>query len=67
MMRRRVLAVLCLLLAGCSSQQVYDSSQGWRQNECNKLLDPDKQRACLEQADKSYDEYQRQKKAAEGK
>jgi hypothetical protein len=62
-----IMALAAVLLTACSSQQVYDSSQGWRQNECNKLLDPDKQRACLEQADKSYRDYQQQKKEAEGR
>lgn len=59
-----VMVLAAVLLASCSSRQVYDSAQGWRQNECNKIVDPDKQRACLEEADKSYDAYKKEKDAA---
>ena len=56
-------AALLFLLGACSSQQIYDSSQGWRQNECNKMVDADKQRQCLEQANKPYDSYERERQA----
>ena len=62
---RGVMALAVLLgLAACSGEQVYNSAQGWRENECNKLLDPARQQACLEQARKPYDDYRKEKDAA---
>lgn len=62
----RVFTGLCLglLLAGCSGRQIYDSGQGLRQSECNKLLDAQKQQQCLEEANKPYETYDKERKGA---
>lgn len=53
------------LLTACSSQGVYDSAQGFRQSECNKQVDAQKQQQCLETANKPYDAYDSERKAAQ--
>lgn len=55
------LALLALTAgAGCSSQQVYDSAAGWRQQECSKIIDPDQRQQCFEAADMPHSEYEKQ-------
>lgn len=53
---------LSLLLAACSGRQIYDSGQGLRQSECNKQVDAQKQQQCLDEANKSYETYDRERK-----
>ncbi len=52
--------VACTFLCGCSNQQVYDSAAGWRQAECNKLLDEAARTRCLATANQDYDAYRKQ-------
>lgn len=52
---------LCLIVAGCSGRQVYDAGLGWRQNECNRMVDAAERARCLETANKDYDGYSREK------
>jgi hypothetical protein len=49
------------LFGGCTSRQVYDAGTGWRQNECNRRLDPGERARCLETANKDYDAYRKEK------
>ena len=56
----RVILVVSCLLAACSSRQLYDSAQGWQRNECNRLLDLQDRRRCMESTATSYDDYKRQ-------
>jgi hypothetical protein len=51
---------LCLIVAGCTGRQVYDAGTGWRQNECNKILDPGERARCMETANKDYDAYRKE-------
>ena len=53
-------AVFCLLLlasAGCTSEQLYNNAQGWREAECNKILDTPRRERCMKEAGRSYQEY----------
>lgn len=51
-------AIAVLLLTGCTSREIYDASQGWRRNECNKIAEQEKRDRCLkEEAGRSYDDY----------
>lgn len=64
--KRRTLALGAALLvgavlAGCSGRQVYDAGLGWRQNECNRMVDAAERARCLEKANKDYDGYSREK------
>ncbi len=45
------------LAAGCTSEQIYNSAQGWRRNECYKLVDLAQRERCLKEADRPYDAY----------
>lgn len=54
--------LVSLLLAACSSQQVYQSSQGLRQSECDRFMDVSKREACLQEAGKSWSEYNKDRK-----
>jgi len=56
----RLVAVVAFLLAGCSSQQLYDSAAGWRENECNKILETPRRERCLKEARQSHEEYRKQ-------
>jgi hypothetical protein len=60
----RAILVACCLLAACTSRQLYDSAQGWQRNECNRLVDLQDRKRCLESSATSYDEYKRQTEPA---
>ena len=55
------LATLLLALtlaAGCTSKEIYNVSQGWRQNECNKIGDTERRERCLkEEANRPFEAY----------
>lgn len=60
----RLRFILCLMLfaslaSGCTSRQVYDSAAGWRQSECNKIIENDARAKCMETANKDYDRYRK--------
>lgn len=46
-----------LMMSACSSEQVYNTGQAWRRNECFKLQDSEARARCLKQADQPYDAY----------
>jgi hypothetical protein len=54
------LALLFALLGGCSPKQLYDSAAGWREAECNKLLDTPRRERCMKEAQQPYEEYKKQ-------
>ena len=61
-MRRPRWALAALLLAvaaagGCTSEQIYNSAQGWRRNECYKLADLEQRDRCLAEANRPFDAY----------
>ncbi|MFN9772800.1 MAG: hypothetical protein ACK54X_09270 [Burkholderiales bacterium] len=53
-----------LLLAGCTSREVYQASQGWRRSTCDGMVEPERRAACLERADRDYDAYRREREPA---
>jgi len=63
--RRRVrgaaawLLGLLTLVAGCSGAEVYRSGEAGRVLACENLLDDRERASCLEQARRSYEEYER--------
>lgn len=66
-MKRLLFLILgALLLAGCSNRMVYQTLQGWQQQECRKIADAAERRRCLDSTAGSYDDYQRQREAAKG-
>jgi hypothetical protein len=64
-------AILALLLsatslAACSSRTVYQTVQGWQQQECRKLPDAAERQRCLGSTAASYDDYRRAREAVLG-
>ena len=59
---KTVIAMLIALplLGACTSRQVYDAGVGWRQNECNQMMEPAERARCMETANKDYDSYRRE-------
>ena len=55
-MKASFYAATILLLAGCSSQQVYDSTQSLRVQDCEKLSISERD-ACLVNARTPYSEH----------
>lgn len=62
----RTLIACCALLAlsGCSGRQLYDGASGWRENECNRIVDVAERERCLETARLDYERYRRERDAA---
>jgi hypothetical protein len=58
--------VALMALPGCSSRAVYQTMQGWQQQECRKLPDAAERQRCLGSTAASYDDYRRAREAAQG-
>jgi hypothetical protein len=58
-MKPALIAFLLLAAAGCTSEQLYNSAQGWREAECNKILDTPRRERCMKEAARSHDSYQK--------
>ena len=52
-----LLLLAASLAGGCTSEQVYNSAQGWRRNECYKIGDLAQRERCLTEANRPYDAY----------
>jgi hypothetical protein len=61
-MKTALLAASMLLACACSSQQLYDSAAGWRENECMQILDTPRRERCLKEARAAQDEYDKQRR-----
>jgi len=59
-----VVGALAAGLAACSSQQLYSAGQAWQRTECHKLNDAQDRNRCLASSATSYEQYQRESKAA---
>jgi len=53
-----------VLLAGCSSQQLYSVGQGWQKQECQKLADMAERQRCEKSSALSYERYKAEAEAA---
>ena len=60
------LVLLSASLAACSSRAVYQTVQGWQQQESRKLPDAAERQRCLGSTAASYDDYRRAREAAQG-
>ena len=66
---RSLLAVglaLATTLSACSTRAVYQTVQGWQQQECRKLPDAAERQRCLDSTAASFDDYRRQRTSAQG-
>jgi hypothetical protein len=52
-----LLAAALSSLAACTDQQLYNNAQGWREAECNKILETPRRERCMTEARQSYREY----------
>ena len=57
-------AAAAVALAGCSSQQLYATGQGWQKQECQKILEREQRTRCEQSAATSYERYQAEAAAA---
>jgi hypothetical protein len=63
-MRTLIAAAAALLLFGCSTQQLYNTTQAWQRQECMKMPDVQERQRCLDSNARSYEDYRRQAEAA---
>ena len=61
-----IAAAVLWLCGGCSSQQMYATSQAYQRNQCEHLPDRAERDKCMEAANISYDQY-RKETAPDGK
>ena len=62
MVPRKLLLLIIgsVLLAGCTSQQLYSSAQSWQRNECSRVFDKQERERCMTSTSKTYEEYKAQ-------
>ncbi|HVY04905.1 MAG TPA: hypothetical protein VHB46_02910 [Burkholderiales bacterium] len=59
--RFAIFVAIAGLAAGCTSRQIYQSAAGWRQNECQKILESADRAQCMDSANKDYDTYSKER------
>lgn len=64
-MKVKYLILIPLVIAGCSSRGAYEGIQANNRFECTKLP-PSQYDECMKNANKSYDEYERERQKALG-
>ena len=53
-------SLVALCLSACTTEQAYNSAQGWQQNQCNQIPDKAEFDRCMRNAGTSYESYKRQ-------
>ena len=66
-MKAITLFLMLFVLAACSNRGIYGGLQASKRNECSKQLPQSEYNECMEDANRSYDEYERERKEALGK
>jgi hypothetical protein len=59
--------LLIASLGACSSQQLHATGAQWQRNECERLQDAAERNRCIGDSKRSYDDYQREKAAAQSR
>ncbi len=62
-MKVKLIFLIFLIIAGCSSRGAYEGIQTSNRFECSKLPSPQYDE-CMNNANKSFDEYERERKEA---
>lgn len=57
------LFLVLLVLVGCTNREVYEGIQAGHRNDCSRLP-PSQYDECIKEANKSYGEYDRERKEA---
>ena len=52
-------ALMMLAASGCSSQFLADNARGWREAECDQILDTHRRERCMREADRPYEDSKR--------
>ncbi len=60
-MQKPIFFILLFAFIGCSNRGAYEGIQASNRFECSKLP-PSQYEDCMEQANKSYDEYEQERK-----
>lgn len=60
-MKRLPIILLSLEIAACSNRAIYDNIRIHQRNECLKEP-PSRHKECMERANKSYEEYERERR-----
>jgi len=55
-----IAALVLSILPACTSEQMYNSAHGWRQNQCTRIVDKAQYDRCMAQADAPYGSYKQQ-------
>lgn len=56
-----IVAVIAIVTAtGCTTQQLYTTSQSWQRNQCTRLVDQLERERCQVNAGASYETYTKQ-------
>lgn len=65
----RALSVLSgsVFISACSNEQMYNSMQGARENECVKIIDAEKRAQCMNDAHKPYNQFEQQRNESRNK
>lgn len=53
-----------LMMAACSSQDLYATGQGWQRQECNKLQDAQERNRCMASTSRSFEDFKREAESA---
>lgn len=61
LMNRRLIILAASVLAACSNRAMYDDMRRHQQTDCLKEP-PSRYDECIDRADKSYEEYERERK-----
>jgi hypothetical protein len=62
-MKVKLIFLIFLIIAGCSSRGAYEGIQASNRSECS-TLPPSQYDECMNNGNKSYDEYERERKEA---
>ena len=52
--------LLAFAITGCTTQQGYQSAQGWQRNQCNQMVDQREREQCLSKTTTNYEDYKRE-------
>ncbi|WP_269620515.1 hypothetical protein [Zhongshania sp. BJYM1] len=64
-MKLMSLFIALIMLAGCSNRSLYEGVQASNRNDCAKLQSPQYDE-CMENANRSYNDYERERKESLG-
>jgi hypothetical protein len=52
-----IIAIVCGLFSGCTSEQIYGTGQAYQRNQCLDMPEQGERNRCLSKTNASYDDY----------